>query len=125
MSTLNYCAKQTEAMAEFEERRVKEKIDSAIDRAESKADLIAARSQELEIDRWNDLSDLDVTAGMHSCMEDGAAPFIRRSLKSGDYEMVGKYVESLIRRVIQNECEQDAKTWVEKIDREASHQWEH
>lgn len=118
-------SKQVMAMAEFESRRAKEKIDDAIDRAESKEELIAARSQELEVARWADLTDLDVTAGMHSCLEDGIAPFIRRSIKSGDYDMVGRYVESLIRRVIKDECEQDAKTWVEKIDLEAASQWEH
>jgi hypothetical protein len=123
MSTVLYCSKQAAAMSEFATERAKAKLDAAIDADESRDELIAARTQELVVKRMAEMATIDVQAGMQSILE-GLARMIGESLKTGDYEVVGIYVGSLIKLYIERDSEVLANDWMSRIEREVS-AWGH
>jgi hypothetical protein len=119
MFTVLYCAKQAEAMAEFASDRAKAKIDKALDDAESRDEMIAARAQELIAKRKAAMAPIDIVAGMQSVME-VAAEKIRPHLLSNRIDYVGAMVFALINLYIEQDSEVMANDWMDRIDAEVA-----
>lgn len=117
-------SKQVMAMAEYAADRAKQKLDDAIDAEESREEMIAARAQEIETRRRQEMAPIDVVAGMQSVLENGAAPLIAKRLLQGDLASVGLYVQTLIHSYIHDDSEVMAQDWIERVEREAS-SWGH
>lgn len=119
MSTLNYCAKQATAMAEFATESVKSKMDSAIDSEESREEMIAARTQELIVKRMVEMAPIDIVAGLQGANE-GAAAVMRAHLLSGNMEVFGVMARALVHLHIEQDSEIMARDWMDKIDAEVA-----
>jgi hypothetical protein len=123
MSTINYCAKQATAMADFATDRTKAKLDNAIDSEAARDEMIAARTQELIVKRMAEMEPIDVVAGLQSITE-GAAAILRTYILAGDTAVVGVMVRSLVHLYIEQDSEVMAEEWMLRVEREIS-AWEH
>jgi hypothetical protein len=119
MSTLNYCAKQATAMADFATESAKSKMDSAIDSEESREEMIAARTQELIVKRMVEMAPIDIVAGLQGANE-GAAAVMRTHLLSGNMEVFGVMARALVHLHIEQDSEIMARDWMDKIDAEVA-----
>jgi hypothetical protein len=119
MSALNYCGKQALAMGEYVADRAKAKIDKALDDAESRDEMIAARTEELIAERKAAMAPIDIVAGMQSVME-VAAEKIRPHLLSNRIDYVGAMVFALINLYIEQDSEVMANDWMDRIDAEVA-----
>src|ERR1700758_6066 len=117
-------SKQVMAMAEYASDRAKAKLDDAIDREESRDELIAARTQELVLQRMAEMKPIDIVAGMQSITERGGAPLIAKALLEGDLQTVGVYIRAAIGLYIEQDSEVIAHDWMDRIERELA-QWGH
>jgi hypothetical protein len=116
-------SKQVMAMAEFETDRAKAKLDNAIDAEAEREEMIAARTQEIVLQRTAEMKPIDVVAGLQSITE-GAAAILRTHILAGDTAVVGVMVRSLVHLYIEQDSEVMAQEWMIKIDREIA-SWEH
>jgi hypothetical protein len=121
MSTLHYHVdpKQLAARDEYEADRAKSKMDSAIDAEEARQELIDARAQEIELPRMAAKSAADVIGGLNSAIEGAAGKAISEALLTNNYELIGKYVEALVVGYIQDDSNDMAVEWMERIERES------
>lgn len=119
MSTLNYCAKQATAMADFATESAKSKMDSAIDSEESREEMIAARTQELIVKRMVEMDLMDVMAGLQSANA-GSAKVFRDNLLAGDLRQMGVVARTLVHMYIEQDSEIMARDWMDKIDAEVA-----
>jgi hypothetical protein len=113
-------SKQVMAMAEYESDRAKSKLDAAIDSEESRDEMIAARTQEIEAARLLAMAPIDVVCGMQSVMEGGSAPMIARLLLANDMAGVGVLVRVLVQRYISDDSETLANDWMDRVDAEVA-----
>jgi hypothetical protein len=120
MSTLHHHIdpKQLVARAEHESERAKASMDEAIDAEESRDELIAQRSHEIELKRLAFASRDDMVAGFHSAMDLNGAS-IRAAFITGDLTTLGRIADVLIRAYIKADSEVESVEWMERIEREA------
>jgi hypothetical protein len=123
MSTINYCAKQATAMADFATDRAKAKLDSAIDSEEARDEMIAARTQELIVKRMTEMAPIDIVAGLQSANE-GAAGAMRTHILAGNMQVFGVMARALIHMFIEQDSEVMAEEWMLRVEREIS-AWDH
>jgi hypothetical protein len=119
MSTHHYCGKQALAMGEYVADRAKAKIDKALDDAESRDEMIAARAQELIAERKAAMAPIDIMAGLQSANE-GSARALRDQLLAGNLNAVGVMTRTLIHMYIEQDSEVMANDWMDRIDAEVA-----
>lgn len=111
-------SKQVMAMAEFATERAKSKLDAAIDAEETRDELIAARTQEMIVQRTAELSLDDVRDALHSA--NGSVKLIRDALASKDRDALFAFITGLVGHYISTDSDALAHDWMDRIDAEVA-----